>query len=441
MLAAATVLPVVAVLSSDAVLSTGVGLPAAAMRSAAGPAAGPAAVARSSPAQPDSAQSNSAQSTGTPAVGAFPAFGAIPATGAFPAFGATGAVLADVSCTAPGSCVAVGNVATGRWVTHALAETWSGGHWQMFRMPNPAGAASSYLFGVSCRTASDCVAVGASIAKSGGWRALAESWNGTSWRLVPPAFPAGAQSSDLFDVSCGLASACMAVGSYADRHGKIQPLTQSLSGGIWKPLAVPVPAGRARASLNGLSCSGSACLAVGSAQAGGGQVTLFTQAWVNGAWQPVPLPGPDGMITAVGQDVSCTAGTCVIVGYANRRSTTAPLPLAGSLASGTWRVAVSLAPPSALLSGVSCPVRNWCGAVGGSTRGREPIAETWNGAAWQLRRPPVPAGARSTFLSQVSCFSPTSCLAVGGSYGPAGRRPMAESWNGTSWQLLPQPPA
>ncbi len=353
------------------------------------------------------------------------------------------AVFSAVACTGPGNCLAVGNFAVGSWVTHTLAETWSGGHWRVFQTPNPAGAASSYLFGVSCRQYGDCVTVGSSIGKSGGWRALAETWNGTSWRLTPPVFPAGAQSSNLYDVSCALPASCLAVGSYADRQGQVRPLAESLTGGTWKLLAPPSPQGQVTASLNGLSCAGSSCLAVGNQQTSSGRVSVLAEIWDDGTWQLAAPPGLAGAAPAVGQDASCGGpGACVVVGYAHRQNASAPLPLADLLASGRWRVAGSLSPAGALLSGVSCPTQTWCTAVGNGYGAKQPgpVADNWDGTAWHMSRPPAPAGARSSFLNQVSCASRTSCLAVGGSYA-TGRRPLAEFWNGTRWQLLPLPPA
>ena len=351
--------------------------------------------------------------------------------------------LSSVACSGPAACVAVGDVAAGPWTTRTLAEAWTAGHWRVLPTPSPA-ATSSYLFGVTCRQSGGCVAVGAAIGGSGGWRALAMAWNGASWRLIPPIYPAGAESSELYGVSCGIPGTCLAVGSYADPGGRTRPLAESLTGGAWRLLRPPAPAGQVTASLNGVSCAGSGCLAVGSEHTGIGVAGVLAEAWTGGAWHLANPPGFGGSSAAAGQDVSCGApGTCLMVGYAHRTNATAPLPIAEQFAAGQWRAAGHLASAAALLSGVSCPSPARCVAVGNAygTRRPGPIAQTWNGAAWRSYRPPAPAGPGVGYLSQVACASPDSCLAVGGSYSAAGRRPLAETWNGVDWAMLAEPPA
>ncbi len=68
--------------------------------------------------------------------------------------------LSGVSCTSTSACAAVGSYAdsTGNIVT--LAEQWNGTSWQVQSTPNPAGATTSILNGVSCTSATSCTAVG-----------------------------------------------------------------------------------------------------------------------------------------------------------------------------------------------------------------------------------------------------------------------------------------
>jgi hypothetical protein len=77
-----------------------------------------------------------------------------------------------------------------------------------------------------------------------------------------------------------------------------------------------------------------------------------------------------------------------------------------------------------------------CEAVGFSSSGsgEQPLAEAWNGTSWQVQTVPSPAG--QTFfatLSGVSCSSAAFCEAVGNS--PS----FAEMWNGTVWALQAMP--
>jgi hypothetical protein len=94
------------------------------------------------------------------------------------------------------------------------------------------------------------------------------------------------------------------------------------------------------------------------------------------------------------------------------------------------------------LSGVSCPARLNCWAVGSATLGttrQEPIAEHWNGRKWSLTVLPEPAGLAADGLGGVWCPGPDRCWAVGSAarrVGPTSR-PLAEHWNGRKWSVVP----
>ncbi len=122
--------------------------------------------------------------------------------------------LFGASCSGASACTAVGTYVkpSGRGVT--LAERWNGKKWSIQPTPNPSGAAVSALSGVSCTTASACIAVGVSTTGSGVRVTLAERWNGTTWRIQRTPNPAGARGSFLNGVSCASPSACTAVGVF-----------------------------------------------------------------------------------------------------------------------------------------------------------------------------------------------------------------------------------
>ena len=65
----------------------------------------------------------------------------------------------------------------------------------------------------------------------------------------------------------------------------------------------------------------------------------------------------------------------------------------------------------------------------------------WNGSAWVDVGVPRDAGlVPEASLTDVSCPSPTSCVAVGTYRDRTEARVLAEAWNGTSWSLLPDVP-
>jgi hypothetical protein len=155
--------------------------------------------------------------------------------------------LSGVSCTSATACVAVG-----RDGNRPLVESWNGMVWSIQDNPVPGG----WLSGVSCVSATACVAVG-----SDGVAALVEGWDGTDWSIQNTRVPAGARNSTLRGVSCTSKTACTAVGGYASAHGTNLALVERWNGSGWSVQHTPRVGD---ASLAGVSCpSRRACIAVG----------------------------------------------------------------------------------------------------------------------------------------------------------------------------------
>jgi DNA-binding beta-propeller fold protein YncE len=110
---------------------------------------------------------------------------------------------ADLSCTADNACTAVlGN--------SAKVERWDGTKWTSATVPTPEGGSAVSLKGVSCATATSCIATG-SYTKEGKTMTLGEYWNGSAWSVqsTPNLEGGGA----LAGISCIAATKCTAVGS------------------------------------------------------------------------------------------------------------------------------------------------------------------------------------------------------------------------------------
>lgn len=114
--------------------------------------------------------------------------------------------LAAVSCTSPSTCIAVGGRQDRAGAGVTLAESWNGTAWSVLKTPNPSGANRSSLVGVSCTSATFCIAVGTT---DSGSSTLAEAWNGTSWSIRQTPSVPGAQFNG---VSCTTPTACTIVG-------------------------------------------------------------------------------------------------------------------------------------------------------------------------------------------------------------------------------------
>jgi hypothetical protein len=245
--------------------------------------------------------------------------------------------------------------------------------------------------------------------------------------------------------------------------------------------------------LNGVSCAGAQCVAVGAWYYGTktGEHTLV-ELWTGKAWNLEPSPdGPrESMLGAVScaaaypppavdtaapraQTTGCVAlGAPVLAGYGSHwRAVGAPADLGAisctrptaCLAVGTrgpsapvfaiwdgsgWHAGTMHATPSqaqqASIAGVSCPSADNCVAVGDYAYGitakpssayrDKTLAEQWNGHSWRLLS--TVDVSHIDALTAVSCASAGNCTAVGANEG---RYPLAEHWNGSTWRVEPVP--
>jgi hypothetical protein len=315
-----------------------------------------------------------------------------------------------VSCVQADHCIAVGNnwsLAVHTQVT--LAELWNGTSWSVMATPNPPGLDEGWkderyalLRSVSCVSTTDCVAVGYFRDTGEAVQPLTERWNGSDWTLVPPATPVAAVMATLENVSCTSASACTAVGYSESDTGAIETLAERWDGSKWSIEATPNPGGASGSRLLGVSCP--------------------------------------------------TATTCTAVGF--NHSVEAETTLAERWDGSKWLSQATVDPtgPSASnrLTSVSCVSASTCTAVGrhlhklGTHFLWAPLAEQWNGSAWNLQSTPEPPESEEASLASISCVTSTSCTAVGEYRQIAGSDSFAEvlgeRWNGVSWSVLPVAP-
>ena len=282
--------------------------------------------------------------------------------------GAGGSDLVAVSCTSPRACTAVGSYLDSAGISAPLAEVWNGTSWSIENPRNPGGSTGSLLFGVSCTSARACTAVGSYNNRAGASLMLAERWNGTSWSIQTTPEPAGATSSELSGVSCISAHACTAVGSYGDSSGNGLTLAEAWNGTTWQVQTTPNPAGGSGSRLTGVSCtSPSACTAVGSYVKGPTFGLTMAESWNGSTWSIQAIPDPSGEDGAELAGVSCSSAiACVAVGYyfnsSNNNGT-----VAESWDGTRWRLQSIPIPAGTISSdlfGVSCPSPVACTAVG-----------------------------------------------------------------------------
>lgn len=200
-----------------------------------------------------------------------------------------------------------------------MAERWDGTSWSVQSVPVPPGGPFSALEGVSCTSASACMAVGATFDAINGnsLGTVAERWNGTTWSLVPSPGSANA-NYNLFGVSCTSASACTAVGNTDSGV-----LAERWDGTSWtEQSAITPPNTNANGnvdSLTGVSCaSPNTCTATGDVFTNSGPLTI-AERWDGTTWSVQDTPTPPGTYDLDPFFVSCqTSSVCTAVGgYAN----------------------------------------------------------------------------------------------------------------------------
>jgi hypothetical protein len=293
--------------------------------------------------------------------GAAPAWSVVPT-----APGALYGHLASVSCPTPASCFAVGTLDSGGTKTR-LVQRWNGTRWAAVVVPNPPGARTSQLAAVHCVSTVSCFAVGQYTTVAFKTLTLVMRWNGVTWTIVPSPNPLATPTSVLSGVYCTSTTSCFAVGGYflsTPDSSAERTLIERWNGVTWTIVFSPNQANATDSELNGVTCSRPTdCFAVGSYTNEIVTNTLIVR-WDGTQWRGSPSPNP---------------------------------------ASSTFNS----------LAGVSCPIPNYCIAVGS---GHGTLVEQWNGTIWYLVASPNPPGATGASLTSVACPTVVGCFAVGDSF-------------------------
>lgn len=347
--------------------------------------------------------------------------------------------LHGVWCISPTDCIAVGNhFSEAHGLGEALIERWNGSTWTVMPSPSPVHFPHSgaELDGITCVSATDCLAVGWHLVSHSDDRQLPFSvrWNGSKWSQVHAPFPAGSFGTSLFAVSCASATDCWAGGvSSLGVPPDTITIAEHWNGSKWAIVPSPSPNPQNGSLLAGMACPAAAeCWAVGQTSPSGGTASL-TERWNGTKWAVVTTPSSaDGQLAAA----ACSSGTaCLAVG--NDDSGFA----AGQVWNGSKWLAEQPARPGGVtgsaFAAVSCPGAA-CVAVGNDVTAGSPVAalaEGWSGTKWTVEPTPNPSGAQFTFLQGVACTSGRNCWAAGEWGSPTGPRTLIEHWNGSAWSV------
>jgi hypothetical protein len=120
-------------------------------------------------------------------------------------------LLRDVSCPTVDTCVAVGGTDPGTANEQTLIQRLSAGVWAIEPSPNRAST-DNHLWGVSCKTDVNCVAVGQSQNTERSWT-LVTTLDAGTWTQTPSP-SRGGTFNFLYGLSCPTIAVCYAAGDY-----------------------------------------------------------------------------------------------------------------------------------------------------------------------------------------------------------------------------------
>jgi len=310
--------------------------------------------------------------------------------------GAEESFLTSVSCHPAPTCMAVGYYFN-RSGEVPLAERWNGRRWAIQRTPSPPAAQLTVLDGVACVSAAVCIAVGYYDNGSDIAIPIWERWNGHRWGMQRAASD-GRYGSFLYAVSCPTATSCSAAGQYFNGADTGLTLAEHWNGRHWKTQPTPVPSGATQSYLAAIACqSATACTAVGSYLNGSSVDMTLAEHWNGRHWELLTAADPVGATESALTAIACHAvADCIAVGYYTS-SADAGLTLAEHWNGHHWSIQdmpTVTGGTAGVLDGVRCPSASSCTAVGkylDSAKVRKTLAEYWNGQHWKIESTPNPA--------------------------------------------------
>ena len=209
-------------------------------------------------------------------------------------------------------------------------------------------------------------------------------------------------SKALYSVSCTEGAGCVAVGSPADDVGTLV-VTLDAAGAITSSRVITVP--------SGVTLSRIACVSVKDCVLGGNDIFVSPPALEVGHWNGTALvlhqvKGPTGTSIPSIQGVSCSGTACLLVGYADKGATSEGIAIttAGGQPTGLHTV------PGDSIYGVSCATETLCYGAGFARSGGI-VLTIHNGVAGAVAHAPGD-------LLSIACHS-SSCTAVGSVFPPA----------------------
>lgn len=357
-------------------------------------------------------------------------------------------IAATETAPVPGATPAPGPLHSSALAPNSGGSVTAAAAWRIVTSPNK-GAIDNHLQEVSCVNTTKCVAVGYTQNAGFSQSVVAALVNGTWKNQQIPQL--GTASNSLWNVSCVVGNRCFAVGYYFDvPTATYRTLIAQYAGGFWSLVPSPSVA-NTDSYLFGIDCvDATHCVAVGRYYNTTSQhfrsliLTLTGTSWAI-TTSPNRSAATSHNFLA---DVSCGDAThCMAVGYSTTDAgvfSTVVLERNGA----TWslRSSRNVEGFSNLFRDVSCPTPTECVAVGATDTAtvanpNDPevtLIERFTAGAWTIEPSPNRAGS-DNHLWGVSCPSAASCVAVGQSQTTARSWTLVLTYALGAWTQTPSP--
>ena len=360
-----------------------------------------------------------------------------------------------ISCASPTACLTVGvheASSSSSGTISPFAARLHAGSWKAVPVKAPKGSPYTILLDVSCKSATYCLAVGDTAAKTAGFAGYALTWNGST--LTPIAAPPMPAHTDglVTAVSCVAVKSCVVLGyGFSQTTNATSTIIWTWNGAKWARTTVPSASPTTVSQYGDLHCfSLKSCVAVGavtdSTGAGTGGGTPVAAAWNGTTLTNLHAPLPTGISQAAFNGVSCvSAHSCAVVGSGAPSSTSSNTLAFAEVWNGkTWAVTKWSGPKgdtAAELIDVSCTSAVRCIAVGGHGTAKTggPAALAWNGRKWTVLKVAGAGAGKTAVFEGISCPVNGKCVttgAIGKADGSTGTA-IAGYWNGSTWKYGP----
>jgi hypothetical protein len=327
-----------------------------------------------------------------------------------------GTFLDGVTCVSAGNCMAVGESPE---TYGPEIETLSGGTWVQTSLATQGPGVDDGLGGIWCANLTSCIGVGSNGTLESS-DPLIETLSGGTWTATTSGLSlAGMTTAQLTSISCLSITSCMAAGTYTDTSGT-HPLFEKLAGGTWNPMTAPSPSSSNSLKVDSVQCfSLTSCFAVGT-------------------WSPTTttsdglletLSGTNWTETTLGTGVvmsslwCASATSCLAVGSPYGTSSLGGVTetLSGTTwAAGTMPGIGDGGTNSQSVVGVSCaPSITSCVAIGGwrqpapNTNVPNTLIETLSGGTWTPREVGASSTSEALYPDGIACPTINSCVGVG----------------------------